>query len=222
MTDSSSDRNLLLLLHGLGQTPQTWQDQVTALPEGWSAAAPWLRGLKPTDDVPFSVADAGAWLGSELIRNGARSAHLCGHGLGATVALQFAVEQPEQVRRLVLVSGQVEPPRAVQWLQKRMLKRASAAKLAQHGLDRDRMLQAMKAMSGADVSRRLAEVAVPTLVVCGERDRANLPSSKLLAAQVPGAELVVVPGAGHQPHLEAAAAFNETVFAFLTSSQERH
>ncbi|MDP3889960.1 alpha/beta fold hydrolase [Nocardioides sp.] len=214
---SPADRQLLLLLHGLGQTPQTWQDQVTSLPTGWSAAAPWLRGLKPTDDVAFTVADASGWLGTDLIRNGVPSAHLCGHGLGAMVALQFAVDQPEQVRRLVLVAGQVQPPRAVQWLQKRMLRRVSATRLAQQGLNRERMLQAMQAMADTDVSHRLAEVAAPTLVVCGERDRANLPASRLLAAQIPSAELVLVPGAGHQPHVEAPEAFNRSVFGFLTS-----
>ena len=34
---------LFVFLHGVGETPQAWQDQVVALPPGVKAVAPWLR-----------------------------------------------------------------------------------------------------------------------------------------------------------------------------------
>jgi pimeloyl-ACP methyl ester carboxylesterase len=51
---------------------------------------------------------------------------------------------------------------------------------------------------------RLGRLRAPTLVMHGECDRlVPLAASKLLAARIPGAELAVVPGAGHAYALEA-------------------
>src|SRR5438128_1648951 len=48
------------------------------------------------------------------------------------------------------------------------------------------------------VVRRLGELRLPTVVVSGERDRMIAPTSaRRLAEAIPGAELRIVPGAGH-------------------------
>jgi pimeloyl-ACP methyl ester carboxylesterase len=66
---------------------------------------------------------------------------------------------------------------------------------------------------------RLAEVAVPTLVVTGEHDQPSvLAGSASIAAGVPGASAVEIPGAAHLPSLERPQAFDATVLPFL----ERH
>lgn len=55
---------------------------------------------------------------------------------------------------------------------------------------------------------------VPTLVIVGLEDRTFLEPSVRLADAVPGAELVVIPDAGHSPQFEAPAAFWDAVAAF--------
>lgn len=210
-----TERKLLVLLHGLGQTPQAWQDQVTALPEGLRAAAPWLLGLKPNADDPFSLSDASRAVGSELIKHGAQKAHLCGLSVGAMVALQFAADAPEQVDRLVLCGAQVRPPKSVLWLQRQLIKATPAARLAQQGVRKDKVQQVMQIIADADFTDRLDQVGTPTLVLCGERDRANLPASRLIADRIPGAELVLIPGAGQAPNTERPDEFNAALYDFL-------
>lgn len=217
---NSTDRNLLVFLHGLGQTPQIWQDQVVALPPGWRAAAPWLRGLKPTEKATFSLAGATSGVDAELTQHGVPAAHLCGLSVGAMVALQYAVEAPAQVRKLVLVGPQVRPPRSVMWLQRQAVKLASNRRLAQQGLDKTRMQQVLQVLSEADFTDQLSSVTAPTLVVCGEQDRANLPASRLVAQQIPNAKLILIPGAGQQPNVEAPEEFNRVVYDFLLSQDE--
>jgi 2-succinyl-6-hydroxy-2,4-cyclohexadiene-1-carboxylate synthase len=53
---------------------------------------------------------------------------------------------------------------------------------------------------------RLAELAMPAVVIVGERDEKFTALGRRLAATLAAARLVVVPGAGHAVHLEAAAA----------------
>jgi proline iminopeptidase len=55
-----------------------------------------------------------------------------------------------------------------------------------------------------DVRERLREITAPTFVFCGSQDWICAPSqSKLIAARVPGAELLIVEGANHAVHHEA-------------------
>jgi pimeloyl-ACP methyl ester carboxylesterase len=66
----------------------------------------------------------------------------------------------------------------------------------------------------------LPELDVPTLVVVGEEDDAYLKASEVLAARIPGATRVVIPGAGHIANIEEAEAFNAVVVRFLAQLAE--
>jgi len=62
----------------------------------------------------------------------------------------------------------------------------------------------------------LAGIAVPTLVVVGSDDVLTPPSvSDTLAARIPGAKRVLIPGAGHLSNLEQPELFNEAMRLFL-------
>ena len=67
-----------------------------------------------------------------------------------------------------------------------------------------------------DVTQRLAEIAAPTLVVCGTEDTATPPEhSRVLAERIAGAELVWIDGAGHHSPVEAPEAVTRAIEAFL-------
>lgn len=65
----------------------------------------------------------------------------------------------------------------------------------------------------------LRRIACPTTVIVGERDPSCRKASDFLAARVPGARLVVVPGAGHFVNLEGADAFDAAVAELLTEAE---
>jgi pimeloyl-ACP methyl ester carboxylesterase len=56
---------------------------------------------------------------------------------------------------------------------------------------------------------------VPALVLVGERDRPFLAAADYMAGKIPGAEQVVVPGAGHASNVDQPEAFNRSVTEFL-------
>ena len=62
---------------------------------------------------------------------------------------------------------------------------------------------------------RLASVRIPTLVIAGALDPIGLARAEMVAADVPGARLEIVPGAGHMPHLESPARFRSLTLDFL-------
>lgn len=61
-------------------------------------------------------------------------------------------------------------------------------------------------MKDLDFSGRLGEIQCPTLILCGEKDNANLKSARFLAQHIQGANLQVLEGIGHVVNEEAPKA----------------
>lgn len=66
-----------------------------------------------------------------------------------------------------------------------------------------------------DFTELLRGVRIPVLVVVGADDAFDGGAGRRMAELVPGAELVIVPAAGHTPSLEQPADFDEALGAFL-------
>ncbi len=73
-----------------------------------------------------------------------------------------------------------------------------------------------RAVAGHDARGRLGSVRVPTLIVVGELDIVNPPRvARELAESISEARLLVMPGVGHLPHIEAGPDFRDAISAFL-------
>jgi 3-oxoadipate enol-lactonase len=74
----------------------------------------------------------------------------------------------------------------------------------------------MLALLGFDQRKALADIAVPTLVLSGSKDKnAPAPMMAKMATYIPGATYVELEGAGHLVNLEQPAAFNGALDQFL-------
>jgi pimeloyl-ACP methyl ester carboxylesterase len=67
-----------------------------------------------------------------------------------------------------------------------------------------------------DVAGSLSSIKLPTLVLVGEVDAISPPAEmKEIAAAIPGAEFVVISGAGHMTTMEEPAAVNAAIVGFI-------
>jgi pyruvate dehydrogenase E2 component (dihydrolipoamide acetyltransferase) len=169
--------------------------------------------------------------------------HLVGHSLGGLVAASVALAAPERVTSLALVAscGLGEEINAeyirgfIDAERRRELKPVLELLFADPGLVTRQLVddvlkykrldgvdQALRAIAAAAypegrqgrvISDRLAELDVPVLVVWGREDRV-IPAAH--AERAPeGAQVHVLDGWGHSPHMEAAGDFNRIVEQFL-------
>ena len=70
-----------------------------------------------------------------------------------------------------------------------------------------------------DERANLPAIKVPVLCLATEHDRnAPPPVLEKMAAKIPGARYVCLPGLGHMPNLEAPQAFDATIFNFLNAA----
>jgi 2-succinyl-6-hydroxy-2,4-cyclohexadiene-1-carboxylate synthase len=65
----------------------------------------------------------------------------------------------------------------------------------------------------------LSRLRVPTLVVTGERDAKFTLIGRRMAERIPKARLLLLPGSGHSPHLEAPARYVEALLGFFRQSE---
>src|SRR5512133_3816392 len=209
----------VVLVHAFGSSGRAWAPQVAGLGDRYRVIALDLPGHGEAAG-PFTL--DGAVESVRAVSADAGGAHLVGISGGATVALLTYLENPGLVAGLVLSAGVAHAPQFVSL--QRAIQRAMPEPLLERLLrgwysggrreyeqvaaedfrrcGKETFLAALRELARVDLRGRLGEVAVPTLVVCGARDRANLGPSREIAAGAPNAELRIVPEAVHLWNLQ--------------------
>jgi pimeloyl-ACP methyl ester carboxylesterase len=103
----SGEGPLLVLLHGIASTADTWSPVVAGLAAQHTVIAPDLLGhghsAKPRGDYSLGAYASGV---RDLVAAlGYDRATVVGHSLGGGIAMQFAYQFPERVERLVLIGS---------------------------------------------------------------------------------------------------------------------
>lgn len=88
-------------------------------------------------------------------------------------------------------------------------------------LDMDAVLELFDCFQRLDITAELHRIHAPALVMVGEKDILKpRPYSELIAREIPGAQLVVVPDSGHALCLEKPVVFNALVLGFVEQLHE--
>ncbi len=183
----------VILLHpGATFDHRMWEPQVEVLARDHRVIRYDLRGFgrssRPTG--PFSPVED---LRRVLDTLGLEQASLVGVGMGSGIALNFALQHPQQVERLVLAGLGMPPPH---------VPRAPGA------LD----------LSTLEGRGRLRELNIPILLIVGGADSSRglhtIPEA--IAREIPGVRRVIIPGAGELANTERPEAFNQALLAFLS------
>ncbi len=153
---------------------------------------------------------------------------LLGHSMGGAIAQELALAQPERVRALVLCATAARfeglervietARRVVAGVERRSFVRELYApdakpELLQRGFLEDLKTDPRALLGDCEALRdwrggaQSGRIRVPTLVVYGEHEFAQIrDAASELAAAIPGARKLVIPGAGHKLTLEQPAA----------------
>ncbi len=93
-----------------------------------------------------------------------------------------------------------------------LLSRIDAAK----GLDLPSVIQLCRCFNTMNTTARLGEIRHPTCVLVGEKDILKpIHYSETIARSISGAELFILPGAGHASFWECPSEFNRIIVDFL-------
>jgi 3-oxoadipate enol-lactonase len=231
----------LLLVHGFPFDGRMWAEQEAALASVRRVIAPDLPGHGRDGAAPQTGMDGMARaLASRLDAEGIDAVDLGGLSMGGYVCFAFWRMFPDRVRSLALIDtkagadndaqrkGRDDTAAAVREkgmtvVLETMMPRlfTDAAPEAARALAEQMVLETRGETAVADLMAMrdrpdstplLPTITVPTLVVVGDQDPITPPSeAEAIAAAVPGARLVVVPGASHLAPLEQAEAVNRAL-----------
>lgn len=204
-----SAKKRILFLHGLGQGPDSWR-----------AVAERLTG------VDAVIPDLGAMLAGRadyLALRGALFAvcdaekaplHLCGLSLGGVLALAYAAHRPERVAPLVLIGTPYTMPKRLLKLQDLLFAITPRTAFESLGLTKRQMRGLSLSMATLEIPALLPRVRCRTLVLCGEKDRANRKAARQLQEGLSNAAMQTIDGAGHEANREAPEALSAALAAF--------
>ena len=232
----------LILTHGYSATSQMWAGQIDALAPHFKVVTWDMRGHGqsdyPDDQAAYSEEATVADMAALLDAVGAKEAVVGGLSLGGYMSLAFHATHRDRTRALLIIDtgpGYKNDQAREGWNANAIrraeryeadglgdLSKASAeVRLARHrdasGLAR--AARGMLTQKNARVIESLPAVAVPSLVVVGADDTPFLAASDYMAAKIPGAQKVVIPGAGHSANIDQPALFNAALLGFLQSAR---
>jgi len=241
----------LLLVHGFPLDHTIWATQIETFAPERRVIAPDLVGFgRSGPEGRTSLDDHADDLVALLDILGVDRAVVVGLSMGGYVALALWQRHPSRCAGLVLACSRAGADseagragryqmaiavgeRGVAAVAEALLPRILGAEAGDALRDEVRatmqrqppagVIAALKAMAArADFTALLPGLALPVLVVCGAED-ALIPAaeSRAMVRQVPGARLVVVPGAGHLVCREQPGAFNAALRAFLEAVDGR-
>ncbi len=211
----------IVLLHGLGDSAETWARMMPALARGRRVLAPDLAGFgrtpAPREGMRLSVLVR--YLAGFLDSLGVRRAILVGNSLGGAVAIRYAAENPGRVERLFLLDSagllervppELEPKTREEARELARISFGPEARMPNFFLDdlvrwaRNPAHRAyLRSEEPTDVRGDLGRIQAPTTVVWGEQDRLVPPEhGRVLRDGIPGSELIVLPGVAHVPQLQ--------------------
>jgi len=233
----------LVLLHGLGGSAETMKPLVAILARRHHVYAPDQIGFGGSDKplIDYRITTLVEFLHGFFTTVGIERADLAGHALGARVASLYALEHPERIARLVLISGAGYPPdldaeteRALSFATLADARRALELAYADDGRATPAAAERVFAArlrsgsawtvgrlvasfrSGEGFADDLAPIQAPTLIVWGRQDELAKPSlAERAHRQIRGSRLVLLDHCGHLPMDEAPQALEQALTAFL-------
>ena len=237
----SADKPTILILHGWGSSSDSWvkvQEMLSA--KGYQVIVPDLPGFGKTS-APNSIWGVKEYV--EFVNKfagqlGLKKFVLVGHSFGGQTAIQFAVQHPEKVEKLVLIAaaGVRRTPGAAKKLV------MTAAKLVSFLLYlvpfedlRNNMKNAMymalrrrdymktqgimrdvfKKVITQDLTAKFSKISVPTLLLWGDKDEMTpIQDAYLTQELIPNSKLEIIPGAKHALNFQAPEKLSESIALF--------
>lgn len=239
------------LIHGVGSNLESWNRVAERLRpthavvrmdlRGHGKSAPITQGCSLTDFVDDVV--------GVLDEAGIRQSDLIGFSLGGMIAQAFAVQRPERVRRLGLISavaGRTPEERRTLAARADKIRREGVASVIDAAAERwftegfrkihpdqvKRRLEeildndpasyaeAYRVFAKSDMGEHIHEIRHPTLVVTGENDVGSNPRmARFMHQRISDSRLVILPDLRHSLLVEAPDTIADLLLEFLAPAE---
>ena len=204
-------------IHGLGQTPDSWNKVISQLDVVEHGVCPNLAELVRGKEVTYQNLYSSFSAVCDEINE---TVMLCGLSLGGVLALHYAIDHPEKVERLILIATQYKMPKKILKFQNIIFRFMPKSMFHKMGFKKYDFLTLCSTMMELYFSKSLQIISCPTLVVCGEKDHANKNASIELANLLSNAAFQELSRSGHEVNVDAPEKLANILGAFSKTKAE--
>jgi pimeloyl-ACP methyl ester carboxylesterase len=230
----------VLLLHGWANDVETLRPLMRMVKDlGFRVFAVDLPGfgLSDTPQGPWGVDEYVNLVSKLLDELALNRVSIIGHSFGGRIAIKLAARDAQRINKMILVdSAGIKPDRSIgsafsasstkllrkviarlpnsigKFLKDNLLSKMGSRDYRSAGKLRETFVKVVN----EDLRQYLPCIQSPVLLVWGELDRETpVSDGQLMKDLIPGAQLNVIPGAGHHCFLDNPEAFLELISPFL-------
>ena len=235
-----ANRPTLLMIHGAGGSAQAWRTQVHLLKSSINTLAIDLPGHgKTTGSAKNTIDGYAQWLMETLETFFPEPPFLMGHSMGGAIVQETAFKSPALMKGIILAATGPRLGVAPAFLDGLLnnfdnIIDAIMAYAYAPGVNQRLVTEGAGLMREAgsaivhgdftacnrfDMQDRIAQITLPALILCGEKDQLTPPSlSEKLKTAIEGSRCDIIPSAGHMVMIESPEAFNQSVLDFIHHS----
>lgn len=243
--DQNHGEPTLVFLHYWGGSFRTWDAVVAALPQRYRFIRPDLRGWGDSDApaTGYALRDFASDVKQVIASLGVADYVLVGHSMGGKIAQLLASEKPAGLKGLILIAPAPPTPMAVPLDVRQQIANAYDSQ-ASIEFSIDNVLTARPltpsqrqqviadslrggaqakaswplATSQEDISSTTAQIAVPTMVIAGEKDQVDSVATlkQELVSRLMDVTFEVLADTGHLSPLEAPGQIAALIQGFVT------
>ncbi len=232
----------IVFIHGFGLDSRMWKPQVQELSTNYRVITYDLRGFGKSS-VPVDKYSHVGDLHTLLQHLGINTSSLVGHSFGGEIAIQFTLEYPDIVNRLVLISSSLSGysfensswnvlkelgrKGKLSEIRNQMLNHKMVKELEDNTEAKELVTTMLKEYScwhflnkdpreddDSMSMDRLGEIEIPVnIIVGGDDSKAQKEIAQILDSRIPKSTLTVIENAGHMVNLENPVQIRQNIYA---------
>lgn len=246
--ESGHSKGTLVLVHGLGASAERWDKVIPTFSEKYHVVVPDLIGFGYSDKplADYTPEFFSEFLEKFFYASGIEKPYIIGSSLGGQITAEYASANPENLKKLVLVSPagvmKQSTPALDAYIMAALYPNEQSAKnafemmegsgkevdekIVQNFIDRMHLPNAKLAfmstvlgLKNAEIiTKKLQFIEIPTLIIWGSDDPViPIEHSKEFVSAIKDCRFYKMDGCGHTPYVQDPSTFVSAVMNFLQS-----
>jgi len=237
--EREKEKDTLVFIHGAGGNYTAWYPQKDHFSRDFNVVIIELPGHGAArGEGADKIRRYALWIKGSLDELEIEKPFLIGHSMGGAITMDLALRFPAIPRGLVLVGTgarlRVDPrilngigedfQKTVEFICELAFSKNASQEMVRVAIEEMKKNQPdilhgdFTACDLFDIMEDIRGIKNPTLVICGDQDVLTpVTYSRYLAEKIPGAQLIIIEGAGHMIMLEKPEEFNKKLELFFRS-----
>ena len=201
----------LILVHGLGQTSSSWDKTIFYLSDKITVTSLDLTKFTSNFNCTYgNLYDAF----SEYCNSFSEPLNLCGLSLGAVLALNYAIDNPQKVKSLILIAAQYKMPKFLLKFQNFIFRFMHESSFKSIGFSKKDFISLTNSMAELNFDNKLHNITCPVLIACGENDSANQKASQEIAKKLSNSDFIIISNSGREVNVDNPQGLSDIIIKF--------